>query len=49
MAVRIQEAATLRLNEMYRCTRDRWDEAQAEIHHRLVCHVRKDRNTQCCV
>lgn len=30
MAVRIQEAASLRLDEIYRYTRDRWGEAQAE-------------------
>ncbi len=30
MAIRIQEAASVRLDEIYRYTRDRWDEAQAE-------------------
>lgn len=30
MTVRIQEAASLRLDDIYRCTRDRWDEAQAD-------------------
>jgi len=30
MAVRIQEVASLRLDEIYRYTRDRWGEAQAE-------------------
>ena len=30
MAVRVQEAASLRLDEIYRHTRDRWGEAQAE-------------------
>lgn len=30
MAVRIQEAASLRLDEIYRYTRDRWGEAQAD-------------------
>ncbi len=30
MAVRVEEAASLRLDELYRHTRDRWGEAQAE-------------------
>lgn len=30
MAVRIQEAASLRLDDIYRYTRDRWGEAQAD-------------------
>lgn len=30
MAVRIQEAASLRLDEIYRFTRDRWGEARAD-------------------
>lgn len=30
MAVRIQEAASLRLDDIYRYTRDRWSEAQAD-------------------
>lgn len=30
MAVRIQEAASLRLDDIYRHTRDRWGEAQAD-------------------
>lgn len=30
MAVQIQEAASLRLDEIYRYTRDRWGEAQAD-------------------
>lgn len=30
MAIRVQEAASLRLDEIYRYTRERWDEAQAE-------------------
>lgn len=30
MTVRIQEAASLRLDDIYRYTRDRWGEAQAE-------------------
>ena len=32
MAVRVQEAASLRLDEIYRYTRDTWDEAQAETY-----------------
>ncbi len=32
MAVRVQEAAALRLDEIYRYTRDTWGEAQAEIY-----------------
>ncbi|MBJ6370768.1 type II toxin-antitoxin system RelE/ParE family toxin [Sedimentitalea arenosa] len=32
MAIRIQEAASMRLDEIYRYTRDRWGEAQAEIY-----------------
>jgi toxin ParE1/3/4 len=30
VAVRVQEAASLRLDEIYRYTRDRWGDAQAE-------------------
>lgn len=30
MAIRVQEAASSRLDEIYRYTRDRWGEAQAE-------------------
>jgi len=30
MTVRIQEAASLRLDDIYRYTRDRWGEAQAD-------------------
>lgn len=30
MAVRVQEAASLRLDDIYRYTRDRWGEAQAD-------------------
>lgn len=30
MTVRIQEAASLRLDDIYRYTRDRWEESQAE-------------------
>ena len=30
MVVRIQEAASVRLDEIYRYTRDRWGEAQAD-------------------
>ncbi|MGV8988666.1 MAG: type II toxin-antitoxin system RelE/ParE family toxin [Cypionkella sp.] len=30
MAVRVQEAASLRLDEIYRFTRDRWGDGQAE-------------------
>lgn len=30
MAIRIQEAASVRLDEIYRYTRDRWGEAQAD-------------------
>lgn len=30
MAARIQEAASLRLDDVYRYTRDRWGEAQAD-------------------
>lgn len=29
MAIRVQEAASVRLDEAYRYTRDRWGEAQA--------------------
>lgn len=32
MAIRVQEAAALRLDEFYRYTRDRWGEAQAETY-----------------
>lgn len=32
MAIRVQEAASLRLDEIYRYTRDRWGEAQAETY-----------------
>src|SRR5690606_32950068 len=32
MAIRVQEAATVRLDEIYRYTRDRWGEAQAETY-----------------
>ena len=32
MAIRVQETASLRLDEIYRYTRDRWGEAQAEIY-----------------
>lgn len=30
MAIRVQEAASLRLDDIYRYTRDRWGEAQAD-------------------
>lgn len=30
MAIRVQEAASVRLDEIYRYTRDQWGEAQAE-------------------
>ena len=30
MAVRVQEVASLRLDDIYRYTRDRWGEAQAD-------------------
>ncbi|WP_158969750.1 type II toxin-antitoxin system RelE/ParE family toxin [Chachezhania sediminis] len=30
MAIRVQEAAALRLDDIYRYTRDRWGEAQAD-------------------
>lgn len=30
MAVRVREAASLRCDNIYRCTRDRWGEAQAD-------------------
>jgi plasmid stabilization system protein ParE len=30
MAIRVQEAASVRLDEIYRYTRDRWGEAKAE-------------------
>jgi len=30
MAIRVQEAASVRLDEVYRYTRDHWGEAQAE-------------------
>lgn len=33
MAIRVQEAASLRLDDIYRYTRDRWGEAQA---HRYI-------------
>ncbi|TKW63716.1 MAG: type II toxin-antitoxin system RelE/ParE family toxin [Paracoccus denitrificans] len=32
MAIRIQEAASVRLDEIYRHTRDRWGEAQADTY-----------------
>ncbi len=32
MAIRVQEAASVRLDEIYRYTRDRWGETQAEIY-----------------
>ena len=32
MAIRVQEAAALRLDEIYRTTHDRWGEAQAETY-----------------
>lgn len=32
MAIRIQEAASVRLDEIYRYSRDRWGEAQAEAY-----------------
>lgn len=32
MPIRIQEAASLRLDEIYRYTRDRWGEVQAEAY-----------------
>ncbi len=32
MAVRIQEAASLRLDEIYRYSRDRWGQAQADAY-----------------
>ena len=32
MAVRVQETASVRLDEIYRYTRDRWGEAQAETY-----------------
>ena len=32
MAIRVQEAASLRLDEIYRTTHDRWGEAQAETY-----------------
>ncbi|ESQ79607.1 type II toxin-antitoxin system RelE/ParE family toxin [Asticcacaulis sp. YBE204] len=32
MAVRIQEAASVRLDEIYRFTRDRWGDAQADTY-----------------
>ena len=32
MAIRVQEAASVRLDEIYRYTRDTWDEAQAETY-----------------
>ncbi len=30
MAIRVQDAASMRLDAIYRYTRDRWDETQAE-------------------
>ncbi|KGJ09590.1 type II toxin-antitoxin system RelE/ParE family toxin [Paracoccus sphaerophysae] len=32
MAIRVQEAASLRLDEIYRYTRDRWGDAQSETY-----------------
>jgi len=32
MAIRVQDAASVRLDEIYRYTRDTWDEAQAETY-----------------
>jgi toxin ParE1/3/4 len=32
MAIRVQEAASLRLDEIYRYTRDHWGDAQAETY-----------------
>lgn len=32
MAIRVQEAASVRLDEIYRYTRDTWGEAQAETY-----------------
>jgi len=32
MAIRVQEAASVRLDEIYRYTRDRWGDAQAETY-----------------
>ncbi len=32
MAARVQEAASLRLDEIYRYTRDRWDDEQADLY-----------------
>ena len=32
MAIRVQEAASLRLDEIYRYTRDQWGEVQAEAY-----------------
>lgn len=32
MAIQVQEAASLRLDEIYRYTRDHWGEAQAEAY-----------------
>ena len=32
MAIRVQEAASVRLDEIYRYTRDQWGEAQAETY-----------------
>jgi toxin ParE1/3/4 len=32
MAIRVQEAASVRLDEIYRYTRDRWGEAQADAY-----------------
>lgn len=32
MAIRVQEAASVRLDEIYRYTRDRWGEARAETY-----------------
>ena len=32
MAIRVQEAASVRLDEIYRYTRDRWGEAQVDCY-----------------
>ena len=48
MAIRIQEAASVRLDEIYRYTRDTVGRgAGRNLHHRLVRRLRADRNTRC--
>ena len=46
MAIRVQEAASVRLDEIYRSTRDRWGEAQAESYITGLCQVAEQRLVQ---